>query len=232
MTKLSFHVTGKSGQGFCAEDRLELPELKVLHVEGYRGRRLDLNCPNLTSLTLPDCYVEGVVSLQAPLQGLFVGSSGWFKIHTGFPLSNLMELVSLSMKCYGTHEETLFQALPLMQRLQTLDLGINRGELLQGLPHSLREVSLHFTRNISWDDAVIPMLQRLSNLKDLKILIASYSEYTLTELSSELMPFMETQRLRTFQLGPWDAWTPGSFKALGQFEVELMRAGSKLKLIY
>ena len=228
VTKLSFHVI--EAPSFSANDRLDLPELKVLYVEGFCGSRLDLECPKLTSLTLADCSATEV-HLLAPLQNLFVRSSEDFGIHTGFPLSNLMELVSLSIQCYDD-EETLFPALLLMQRLQTLDLGIYQGKLLQGLPHSLHKVSLHFNCNISWDDAVIPMLQHISNLKDIEILIESYSKSTLAVLSGDLRPFMKMQRLCTFRLGPCYAWTPGSFKALGQFEVELMRSGSKLQLIY
>lgn len=119
----------------------------------------------------------------------------------------------------------------MMQKLQTLDLGVSEGKLLQGLPHSLREVSLQFLCSTSWDIAVIPLLQQLSNLKDLKIGFR-YGSETLVALSCDLRPFMEMQSLCTFQLGPWEAWTPDSFKALGQFEVELMRSGSKLELIY
>ena len=143
-----------------------------------------------------------------------------------------MDLASLSIGCHADAEEVLFSALPLMQRLHTLDLGINQGRLLQGLPHSLCEVRLHFTHVTGWDDAVIPVLQRLSGLKELKINIQLYSEDTLARLSGDLRPCMAMQKLCTFQLGPWKAWTPSSFKALGLLEAELIKSGSTLKLIY
>ena len=208
------------------------PKLKVLHFEGYCGRRLDLDCPNLTSLTFAECWGMGHVSLQAPLQGLFVRSSEKFNIHAVFPLSNLIDLVSLSIESGVNDEAKLFQALPMMQNLQILDLGVNEGKLLQGLPYSLHEVSLQFAGSTSWDNAVIPMLQQLLNLKNVKILVKLCGRDACAVLSCDLRPFIEMQRLRTFQLGPWEAWTPGSFRAPGQFEVELMRSGSKLELMY
>ncbi len=227
LTKMSFHVTtGRAGMSEGVT--LDLPELKMLRVEQYTGRHLDLKCPKLTSLTLAGCS-QGLVSLQARLQELLTGASHDFRIHSGFPMSNLMHLVSLSIKCQADDEKQLFQALPLMQNLQTLNLGVHQGSLLQGLPHSLCKVSLHYTRDGGWDTAVIPELQQLSNLEDLEIIIEACST---AALSSDLRPFMEMQRLCTFQLGPYDAWTPGSFSALAQLEVELMRSGSKLKLTY
>ena len=100
LTNLSFKVTTSPGQGLNrAGDRLDLPKLKVLRFEGYCGRRLDLDCPNLTSLTFADCWGMRHMSLQAPLQGFHVRSSGIFRINAIFPLSNLMDLVSLNIEC-------------------------------------------------------------------------------------------------------------------------------------
>ena len=231
LTKMTFRFTRGQSQYVSDGDTLGLPELKVLRVEHYSGRHLDLGCPKLTSLTLADCS-QDLVSLQAPLQELLAGVSYKFKMHTGFPISNLMQLVLLSIKCDADDEAQLFQALPLMQKLQTLDLGINKGSLLQGLPHSLREVSLHYLCAESWDNAVIPELQQLSNLEDLKIIIQEEEDISPAAFSSDLRPFMGMQKLCTFELGPWASWTPGSFRALGQFEAELMKCGSQLKLSY
>ena len=231
LTKLRFHVAKGQGQGyFAANDVLDLPELKVLHIEQYDGRQLVLECPKLTHLTA-ECSHMGPVFLQAPLQGLYARSSSGVRVHTGFPVSNFVDLVSLSIECSAADEEVLFSALPLMQDLQTLDLGINQGILLQCLPHSLCEVTLH-PHARGWDNAIIPVLQQLPDLKNLEINIQRYSHDTLAMLSGNLRPFVAMQKLCTFQLGPWKAWTPSSFKALGQFEVELTRSGSNLKLIY
>ena len=230
LTKMCFHVTKDHRQQYVSDgDTLGLPELKVLRAEEYSSRHLDLECPKLTSLTLADCS-QGLVSLQAPLQELLAGTSHAFKMHPGFPMSNLMQLVSLSIKCHADDEMQLFHALPLMQKLQTLDLGINEGSLLQGLPHSLCEVNLHYTRAEGWDNAVIPELQQLSNLEKLQIIMEEGD--STAALSSDLKPFMGMQKLFTLRLGPWELWTPGTFKALGQLEVELMKSNSKLKLIY
>ena len=233
LTKMSFHVTKGYGAGYSsAGDTLELPELKVLHVENYCGSFLFLDCPKLIRLTLVECSCLKCMFLQAPLQSCSTRSSGGLRLHDGFPVSNLMELVSLTVQCPKDVEEKLSSVLPLMQNLQTLDLGINQGMLLQGLPHSLREVSLEFTNAKDWDNALIPVLQQLTDLRDLKISIRWDCADAPAMLSCDLMPFLAMPKLRTFQLGPWKAWTPSSFNALWQFEVELARSGSNLKLIY
>ena len=206
LTKMSFHVQRKDSQDYDYSDwTLDISELRELHLEQYFGRDLVLECSRLTTLTWVECSQIRLVYLQAPLQGLSVRSSGGFRIHPGFPVSNLMGLISLSIACHAEDEEVLLSALPMMQKLRTLDLAISQGWLLQGLPQSLCEVALQLLRESGWDNAIIPVLQQVVNLKDLRISIQRYSEDAVATLSCDLRPFMAMEKLCTFQLGPWDS---------------------------
>ncbi len=213
---------------------LSLPELTTLHVKFYCGRDLALECPKLTHLTMEECDPLGLISLQAPLQHLEAGSCGVFEIHAGFPLTNFLDLIFLGIDCPDTCEEQLCEALPLMTKLQTLQLFLSQGRLLQSLPQSLCEVTLHFMPARGWDDALIPVLQQLPELRDLWIFFCTTDEdtYHLASLSCDLRPFMAMHKLRTLHLGDWQAWTPSPLRALGEFHEELLSSGSKLKLKY
>ena len=147
-------------------------------------------------------------------------------MHTGFPVTNFLDLVSLKIRSHGDGEEALFPALPLMKKLQTLDLVVHQGWLLRSLPQSLREVALEYLSSAGWDDRVIPALQQLLDLEELKIKIQRFSEDTLATLSSDLRPFLALQRLSTFRVRPREAWTPGALRALGEFQDELVRSAS------
>ena len=232
LTSLKLRVTGGEGVDVLQGDVLSLSRLRNLDVEGYWGRHLVLECPKLRRLVLTDCDPMGRVSLQAPsLQHLCARSSGEFPMHPGFPMSNFSHLGSLSIECPYEEEQQLFQVLPLMEKLHTLDLGIFRGSLLQSLPESLEHVSLHYHTSEAWHDAVIPMAQRLPQLWKLEVRIQTFGNER-ARLCSDLRPFLAMQKLRHLQLGSWRAWSPASLRALGQFEAELARSGSKVELMY
>ena len=214
-------------------DILDLPALKILVVQGYWARKLQLECPKLASLTMDSCDPLGKVSLQASLRTLNVRSSGEFSMHNGFPLTNFLDLVTLKIECECDQEEEFFQSLPLMTKLQTLELGIYKGDLLRSLPQSLRQVGLYFIACECWDSHIIPVLQQLSELRELTIEVSGcvYGSESPASLSCDLRPFMSMRHLHTLTIGMWRAWTPSSLSALAQFEAELIKAGSKLKLI-
>ncbi len=232
LTSLRLRITGGEGVDILQGDLLSLPRLRSLEVEGYWGRHLVLECPRLTSLVLEDCDPMGCVSLQAPLlQCLCARSSGEFPMHSGFPVSNFLHLYALSIECSFDEEQQLFEVLPLMEKLDSLDVGIFRGSLLQSLPQSLSHVSMHYHAAEAWHDAVIPLVQQLPQLWKLEIRIQIFGNER-ARLCSDLRPFLAMQKLRKLQLGEWRAWSPGSLRALGQFEAELARSGSKIKLMY
>ena len=227
LTRLTFDV--QSGDEDGLEDHvLSLPELRSLCIDAC-WTRIFLECPRLTDLTVPDGLR---VFLQAPLQRLCVTSSFAFTMHDGFPMSNFLDLISLRIRCDEDDEEALFSVLPLMKKLQTLDLGVHQGWLLRSLPKGLCEVALQYPPGARWDDSVIPALQELPELKSLKIKIQRYGEDPLATLSSDLRPFMAMQQLNTFQVGYRSCWTLDSLRALEEFENELAVSGSKLKLTY
>ena len=234
LTAMTFSVIGGDKADVLEGEVLDLPELRSLYVNSYWGRPLVLNCRKLTSLTMVGCDPMGLVSLQAPLKNLHAAGSGEFTIHPGFPLTNFLDLVSLSIECTYDGEDELCQMFPQMTKLKTLDMCINEGRLLQSLPQSLCAVSLMFMAGESWDGAVLPVLQQLPELTDLTIDIQTFGDAlaTLTSDLSKLRPFMAMQKLCSLQLGDWQAWTASSLRMLGQFEAELARSGSKLELDY
>ena len=172
LTALTFYVIDGDEEEMQGSDVLHLPQLKCLHVDSYFGRHLILECPQLTSLSLMSCEPMGPVSLQAPLQELFASSSGQSVMHPGFPLTNFLDMVSMSIESVADNEKELFRALPLMRRLLSLDLTVNQGNLLQSLPQGLHDITLYFSGCDDWDNAVIPVLQQLPELRELKTLFS------------------------------------------------------------
>ena len=226
---------GYSGWEVSDGDTIDLPELRELYVEGYRGNHLRLECPSLTSLTLKACNPMPLVSLQSPLQKLDTMSAGKLCMHDGLPLTTFLNLISLRVECEGGHEELLFPSLPMLTKLQTLELVVSQGSLLQSLPRSLCTVSLYYPDGECWDSQILPALQRLPELREVNIEVddyeEDYEEDCLASLSCDLQPFMALQHLHILQIGGRRAWAPSSLRALGQFEADLIRAGSKLKLL-
>ena len=78
------------------------------------------------------------------------------------------------------------------------------------------------------------MLQQLSELRELNIELwdCKYGGNEHASFGHELGPFMALRYLHTLQIGMSSTLTPNSLRALGQFEAELIDAGSKLKLKY
>ena len=75
---------------------------------------------------------------------------------------------------YGSNSKAeLFQALPLMTRLNALDLCINRGGLPGSLPSSLQYVTLTFNDHRAWDSSVIPLVQQLPEAVSIHIHVHS-----------------------------------------------------------
>ena len=232
LTALRFFVTGRAQAGE-AGDVLKLPELRTLHVQGYNKWHISLDCPHLTSLTLAHCVSLGCVTLQAPLQELFAASSCELRMHDGFPLTNFLSLVSLDLQCDPDEEWEFMKVLPQMKKLQNLRLEIWDADSPLSFPHSLCKMELRFLCRGDWNESLIPLLQELPELRDLKIeLEVDDRDPSSADLSSDLRPFMAMQKLRIIQLGPWEAWSASTFKALGQLEEEVVRSGSKLQLLY
>ncbi len=232
LTALTFIVTGCEeavGEG----DILNLPELKTLCIQGHDNRDITLECPKLTSLTLTSSLPMGDVTLQAPLQEFFAASSGDFRMHDGFPLTNFLDLVSIDLKCDMDGEYKFMRVLPEMKKLQKLRLDVWEADSFLSFPQSLRKVELRFICLGDWSNSAIPLLQELPELTELSIeLEFDPRDPSGANLSADLKPFMAMQKLRTFQLGHWEAWSPSTFKALGELEAELVRSGSKLQLLY
>ena len=186
------HLTFITHDGLGPEDHLlRFPELRSLEIHAAYGDRVIVECPRLTYL-----HCGSRLCLPAPLP----------------------DLVSLCVRWNDdgddSNEEALFSALPLMSKLRTLDLVVDRGWLLRSLLQSLCEVALDYLSGEGWDGRVIPALQQLPELKDLKIKIKWRSGDTPAMLSSDLRPFMAMQKLCSLELGPREAWTPCSLIAL------------------
>ena len=243
LTKLTFHARGGPDVDVLVNSTLHLPQLRTLCLDGYWGRDLVLDCPKLTNLTLGgwgglEEDVVYLVSLQARLECFRVRWSSYFRMHAGFPVANFLDVVSLSVECRKDDgEEELFAALPLMKKLQTLELKVHQGWLLTDLPQSLCEVALEYTSVAGWDDRVIPALQKLPELQHLKIFLrwngkdsdteGSDAEEEPATLSCDLRPFTALQKLCTLQVGPREAWAPSSLRTLGELQAELVMSSSK-----
>ena len=248
LTTLTFHAGG-GPDDVLVNNTLHLPQLRTLYVDHYWGRDLVLGCPKLTDLTLecwggiPEEDVVHLVFLEARLERFCIKQSENFVMHPGFPVANFLGVVTLSIECDEEEgEEALFAALPLMQKLQTLDLKVHQGWLLRSLPQSLCEVALEYASAAGWDDRVVPALQQLPELQHLRILLSwngkdtepqysdsedSDAEEAPATLSCDLRPFTALQKLCTFQGGPRGAWAPSSLRALGELQNELVRSSSK-----
>ena len=67
LTALTFSVLEDSADAAVLEgDTLDIPELRVLVVEGYWARHLQLECPKLISLEMADCDPMGPVLALSP----------------------------------------------------------------------------------------------------------------------------------------------------------------------
>ncbi len=244
LTALTFHAGGGPDVNVLVNNTLHLPQLRTLSIDNYWAKDLVLDCPKVTDLmldywggTLEEDVVH-LVFLQARLERFHVRQSENFMMHAGFPVANFLDVVSLSIACLeDVGEEELFTALPLMKKLQTLDLVVHQGWLLRSLPQSLCEVTLVYTTAARWDERIVPALQQLPELECLKILVRwsgedtdsedSDAEETPATLSCDLRPFTALRKLRTFQVGPRGAWAPSSLRALGELQDELVRSSGK-----
>ena len=136
---------------------------------------------------------------------------------------------------YGSNSKAeLFQALPLMTRLNALDLCINRGGLPGSLPSSLQYVTLTFNDHRAWDSSVIPLVQQLPEAVSIHIHVHSRRSAYIgdSSLDHDLRPFLAMKSLRFLVLGSPRVWMPSALCQLGEFEAEVVRSGKKLDLSY
>ena len=224
---------------------LALPELKALHISRVKGMSISLNCPRLTDLQIADCSPSGQVSLQAALQRMRFDTTSGFALHEGFPLSNLLRLTCLKVNCSFESEHDLFQGLTLMLQLETLELVINKCRLPDRLPRHLREVALRFRHGQLWNmlcSNTLTALQKLAYAETIHIHVDMPTIYYdsglagTAEIDVPLSPFIAMKRLRILELGDkvvsQQIWKPSALRALGRFEGELARSGSKLDFTY
>ena len=214
---------------------LELPELEVLRLGYLWAGKLELQCPQLKRLTIEDCAVRKL-HLQASLEHLHHGDNALALIHESFPITNLMGLthLSLSGRYDSNSRAELFQALPLMTRLNTLDLCINRGGLPGSLPSSLQHVTLTFNGHRAWDSSVIPLVQQLPEAVSIYIDVhTTRSAYIGDQsLDHDLRPYLAMKSLRFLVLGSPRVWMPSALCQLGELEAEVVKTGKKLDLRY
>ena len=122
---------------------------------------------------------KGKLCLRAPLKDMQFHDSDTFSLHEGFPLSNLLGLTRLVLSTSEYREEgaeeALFKGLPLMTRLQLLDLSVTRDRLSgkHALPASLREIRLFYwgmtAATSRWDSSLVPILHQLPAVEVIKL---------------------------------------------------------------
>ena len=133
LTGLTFGVAN----GYDAEplhgDIIDLPELRELHFKFYWGRELTLRCPKLFNLIMEDCDLMGPVFLQARLRHFQAGVFWCFLVAPWLPNDQFPGCDHPQYSVPVGGREQLMKALPLMRKLQTLELGKNQAGLLQNL---------------------------------------------------------------------------------------------------
>ena len=239
LTRLSFKglndPTGNPHRVDGAPYAFELPELKDLCLKCLWARHLKLQCTQLKLLQIESCAIRKL-SLQASLEHLHHEDSALVLIHKGFPITNLIGLTYLSLDGgYDTKSEAMvFQELPLMTRLQFLELHIGMCSLPANLPSTLRDLTLFFSADRVWDSSAIPLLQQLPEAESMCIYIHPKHKAFIgvQSLDHDLRPFLAMKSLEFLQLGDSQIWKASALSQLGELEAEVVRTGKKLQLRY
>ena len=241
LTRLAFreldhpsHAHVKDGPHYA----FELPDLRDLCLSNLLADTLELQCPQLQLLRIEGCIMDRVY-LQASLEHLHVEDSCLDFAHEGFPTANLVGLTYMSL----TNENHIdLEALPLMTRLHTLNLHIWVGSLPASQPNSLRDLTLVFSIDKSWDSSVIPLVQQLHAVESICIKVHSQHSALIGDksLHDDLRPFLamdSLRHLRFWKLQWWrmsaaQVWKASALRQLGELEAEVIRSGRKLHLRY
>ena len=172
-------------------------------------RQLQLQCPQLQTLRI-ERFIIGKLHLHASLEHLHYAEGGDFFVHEGFPITNLIGLTYLSLNVsYDTvTEAALLQGLPLMTQLRVLDMCIKMCSLPATLPASLRDVTLGFSWDRTWDSSVIPLLQQLPGVESIRLHSLTQGTIFLGDesLDCDLRPFLAMKSLKVLQLGDSRVW--------------------------
>ena len=213
----------------------ELPELELLFLTCLWAGDVEMQCPQLRILRFEDCDMCKL-HLQASLEQLHLDNAALSLMHKGFPITNLLGLTYLSSDgaCGDDSEAVLFQGLPLMTRLQALELHINVCSLPASLPSSLRDLTLTFCDSRAWDSSVIPLVQQLPGAEAIRIYVETKRNAFMgsQSLDHNLRPFLAMKLLKLLVLGSPQVWMPSALCQLGELEAEAIRLGKRLKLRY
>ena len=141
--------------GFVAPESVRscdmcLPSLRSLHVREMTFADLTLKCPALRSLCLHSCYIEGNLTLQSPLEEL--SCTDCLNMLRVFPLSNLHSLTRLHCDHLTVYpmKADIFNVLPLMTDLRSLDIISYTGCFPRSLPASLGEIRFVLHADCQW----------------------------------------------------------------------------------
>ena len=246
LTRLTRLVFGEDGSLGSNTDQLryafQLPELKVLDLEGLWASDLELRCSQLRSLHV-ECCTIGKLYLQASLEYLHNDFSNPIVLHEGFPVSNLIGLTYLHLEDDDAMEmeAVLFHGLPLMSRLRILSLSIHTCSLPASLPRSLQKFTLGFGIGRGWDSLVIPLVQQLPRVESIRLYpfpSQQSGSFGDKSLDHDLRPFLGMKELKLLQLGKPDSqpksrvWKASALRQLGELEAEVVRLGKNLELKY
>ena len=107
-----------------------VPSLKSLYVRCLSATDLTLACPELHILTLEECRIKGSLSLPASLKDFKIRGASTRHMQEAFPVSSLLGLISLHCSLPETMKpDLLYDILPSMSALRTLELCLNHGWL-------------------------------------------------------------------------------------------------------
>ncbi len=124
-------------------------------------------------LTLEHCWIQGQLSLQAPLEDLSWTGLSDLHVHEAFPLSNLLGLTYCQCHFIGEEyqdhlkaSDAFYDHLPLMSNWKAFDFVPYMGALPPRLPASLQNIR-YIIRAIKWDSR---NLERIADTCQLRAL--------------------------------------------------------------
>ena len=140
---------------------IKVPGLQTLDLFGVDLDDLTLECPKLGSLIIRDSWIRRRLMLKNPLANF--SSTGGSGRHAALATSILLGLTSLQWSLpYESKQETFYNVLPLMSRLRSLDLFIDRehpcsarrgdepNHLPTRLPNSLQTIRYVLKASARW----------------------------------------------------------------------------------
>ena len=135
LSQLSNLTSLKIGSGKWLGERprpyvLSIFSLKSLYARCLSATELTLACPELRSPTLEECRIRGSLSLPASLEDFRLRGASTPHMQEAFPVSSLLGLTSLHCSLPDSMKpDLLYNILPSMSALRTLDLVLDHGWL-------------------------------------------------------------------------------------------------------